>query len=386
MRILFVAPWVPSVVRPRSFALLHLLAADHEVRFLSLVRHAEEAHLAEGLPTGDRRLIPNPRVGSMVRSLHALGTGRSLQQGYASPRTFDTALRRTLDDWRPDAVHLNVFRTAHLVEACGQIPVVIDLDEFRSEYYQQLAGDGPNLAWRALGRIEAQRMRAREEELVRLGVPVMLSAPPLTGQERPNTFVVRSPCDFPLREPDGRQAPTVLFVGRLTYEANVAGLRWFLRECWPGIRRAVPGARLRVVGTTPLRLARSLAGEGVELHANVPDVQPHYAAAAVAIAPVFRGTGIQMKLIQALCAGVPAVTTTAVADRAGVSDGVHVRVADDPAGWIAATVGLLNRPDEAALLATAGREWVVAHHSSTVVQRQLDAAYAALSGRHGAVI
>jgi len=43
-------------------------------------------------------------------------------------------------------VHLNVFRTVHLVEECAPTPVIIDLDEFRSEYYEQLAEDGPNMA------------------------------------------------------------------------------------------------------------------------------------------------------------------------------------------------------------------------------------------------
>jgi glycosyltransferase involved in cell wall biosynthesis len=380
MRILFVAPWVPSAIRPRSLAFLQMLAGEHDVRFLALVHHAEEAHSAQRLPTAHRTLVPNPRVGSMVRSLHALCTGRSLQQGYASPRSLDTALRRELDEWQPDAVHLNVFRTAHLVEACGRTPVLIDLDEFRSEYYQQLADSGPSLVWRALGRVEARRMRSREDELVRMAVPIVLSAPLLNGSEPPNTFVVRSPCDFPLRELDGPPPPTVLFVGRLTYEANVHGLLWFLRECWPGIRAAVPDAILKIVGTVPPRLMRSLTGSGVEIFPNVPDVEPHYATAAVAIAPIFRGTGIQMKLIQSLSAGVPTVTTHAVASRAGVKDGVHVRVADDATGWTAAVCELLDQPTAAARLAAAGRDWVVAHHSSAAVRRQLDHVYASMWG------
>lgn len=382
MKILFVAPWVPSAIRPRSFALLSMLAADHDARFLSLVGHAEERVLADGLPTPQRTLIPNPRVESMARSLRALVTGRSLQEGFASPRSFGNAFRRALEEWQPDVVHLNVFRTAHLVEASGSTPVVIDLDEFRSEYYQQLAGNGSNVAWRTLGKVEAQRMRAREEELKAIGLPILLSAPPPPGEERANTFVVRSPCDFPLREPSdgtgGERAPSVLFVGRFTYEANVAGLLWFLRNCWPHIRRAVPAARLNIVGTVPQRLAKSLAGEGVDLHANVPDVRPHYTSATVAIAPIFRGTGVQMKLIQALSAGVPTVTTSAVADRAGVLDGVHVRVADGAADWVAAVVELLNRPADATRMVAAGRQWAVDHHSTAAVRRQLTVAYGSL--------
>jgi glycosyltransferase involved in cell wall biosynthesis len=175
--------------------------------------------------------------------------------------------------------------------------------------------------------------------------------------------------------------PTVLFVGRLSYEANVHGLLWFVRECWPAIRAALPDARLRVVGSGPPRAVRALVGDGVELFPDAPEVEPHYAAATVAIAPIFRGTGVQMKLIQSLAAGVPTVTTTTVATRAGVRDGTQVRVADDRDGWVDAVRGLLRRDADADRLATAGRDWAVANHGTTAVRRQLNAAYEAVLGR-----
>jgi glycosyltransferase involved in cell wall biosynthesis len=380
MKILFVAPWIPAPVRPRSLAFLEILSADHDVRFLALARHEEEARLADRLPVPERILVPNSVAGSMVRTFGALCSGRSLQTGYASPSGLTTALRRQLAEWRPDVVHLNVFRTAHLVEECGDTPVIIDLDEFRSEYYEQLAATATSPLWRTLGRIEQRRMRAREDELVRMGIPIIVSAPSEPGKERPNTYVVRSPCDFPPQHRAEPVAPTVLFVGRLTYEANLDGLMWFLRECWDGIRQAVPNAKLQIVGSDPPRSVQALAGADIEVHASVPDIEPYYAEAAVAIAPIFRGTGVQMKLIQALSAQVPTVTTGIVAERAGVADSVHVRIAEDGPGWISATVALLEDRAQAERLALAGRQWAVENHSSTAVSRQLEVAYAAVDG------
>ncbi|MFC7548032.1 glycosyltransferase [Plantactinospora sp. GCM10030261] len=379
MKVLFVAPWIPASFRPRSLVLLDMLAAEHDIRFLGLVHDEREARLAEQLPVQHRVLVPNTRVGSLLRSARAACTGVSLQTGYASPKALTDALRRELDEFQPDVVHLNVFRTVHLVEACGRTPVVVDLDEFRSEYYEQLASHGSNFAWRALGRVEAPRMRAREDKLLSMGVPLMLSAPTPPGQERPNTFLVRSPCDFSVQRQAGPIGRTVLFVGRLSYEANVSGLMWFVRECWDGIRKLVPDARLRIVGSDPPKAVQASVGNGIELYPNVPAVEPHYSDAAVAIAPIFRGTGVQLKLIQAMSAGVPSVTTSTVADRAGVVDGVHVRVADDRAGWITAVSELLSSPETAERLAVNGRGWVVEHHSSAAVRRQMRAAYASLS-------
>ncbi|MEV4534299.1 glycosyltransferase family 4 protein [Asanoa sp. NPDC049518] len=376
MKILFVAPWIPAGIRPRSHTILELLAESHDVRFLGLVHDAGEAALARELPVADPVLVGNNRWGRLVRSARALVTGRSLQTGYADPRGLRSALRAELAGWRPDVVHLNVFRTAHLVEACGDTPVLIDLDEFRSDYYAQLAATGSNPLWRALGRVEHRRMKAREDDLVGRGVPIIVSA---AGDDRPGTYVVRSPCDLPRRTgpPDG--PPEVLFVGRLSYEANVAGLRWFLDECWPGIRAAVPGVRLTVVGSEPPAELSGRAGGDVTLHADVPDVAPFYARAAVAIAPILRGTGVQLKLIQALSAGVPAVVTPTVADRAEVRDREHALVAGTPAEWVAAIAELAGSPALAGRLADAGRAWAVAHHGRSAVRDQLAAAYSTLS-------
>ena len=66
MKILFVAPWIPASVRPRSLVILEMLAAEHDVRFLGLMHDEEEARLAELLPVKERTLVAQP-----TRRFHA---------------------------------------------------------------------------------------------------------------------------------------------------------------------------------------------------------------------------------------------------------------------------------------------------------------------------
>lgn len=377
MKILFVAPWIPSKIRPRSLALLELLGTDHDIHFLGLTSSEEEVRQAQELPVERTVLVPRNRAASMLRTAAALPTRTSLQQAYASVPGLSAALSEELRQWRPDAVHLNVFRTVHLVERCAPVPVIVDLDEFRSEYYSQLA-ETAGLPWKLVGRIEASRMRAREDALVAMGVPLMVSAPFGPGEERPNTYVVRSPYDHPDAGNAHATERSVLFVGRLTYEANVAGLLWFIENCWPGVKKLVPDARLDIVGTNPPGSVQAHGGNGIEIHANVPDVTPYYHRAAVAIVPTWRGTGVQMKLIQALAAGVPTVATPEVARRAGVRHDHEVAVGADAQAWVAELAGLLNDPARGQRLSAAGKRWALDNHSSKAVRSQLAEAYSAL--------
>jgi glycosyltransferase involved in cell wall biosynthesis len=287
----------------------------------------------------------------------------------------------------PDAVHFNVFRTAHLVSLAQGATAVIDLDEYRSEYYEQLAHYHPRRMWRALGKFEAKRMAAGEQRLQSSDCTILLSAP--RSPEMPsNVFSVPSVSLLPAADPApiALAAQTVVFVGRLTYEANQDAIRWFVDECWEGVLAAVPGARLIVVGDGPPRDVAAFAGKTISVTGHVASVAPYYQQASVVVAPIRRATGVQMKLIEGLSFGKPVVSTPLVACLAGVRHGEEVLVAADPKDWISAVVGLLRDPGAAASLGARGRRWVDANHSRETQRTRLAEAYSSVvDKRRGAL-
>src|SRR5690606_7643252 len=114
----------------------------------------------------------------------------------------------------------------------------------------------------------------------------------------------------------GPRAPDIVFTAVFDYPPNEEGALWFARECWPHVRSAVPGSRLLFVGANPVRRIRALAEDDprVVVTGSVPDVRPYLWDARVAIAPLFTARGVQNKVLEALAAGLPVVTTPAVAD------------------------------------------------------------------------
>ncbi len=215
-------------------------------------------------------------------------------------------------------------------------------------------------------------MAAGERDLIDSQARVLVSCPDdVIG---PRTFLVRTPCDFEPVETIATE-PIILFVGRLHYQPNIEGIRWFARRCFPHIRAAHPRARLRIVGEAPPRSVRDLAGDGIEVVADVDDVRPYYAQAQVAIVPVGSGTGVQMKLIQALATGVPVVSFAGPIERARITGGVDALACDAPEEWVAAVCRLLTDSDFRSAVAASGRAWVRAHHHSDVVRTALWRAY-----------
>ncbi len=99
----------------------------------------------------------------------------------------------------------------------------------------------------------------------------------------------------------------------------------------------------------------------------VDDLADAYARADVAVVPLVRGAGTRIKLLEALAAGVPAVTTAAGAAGLAVEDGRHLLIADDVEGLAAAVARVLLDEELAAALVRDGRALVEQRYSTAVV-------------------
>jgi succinoglycan biosynthesis protein ExoO len=132
----------------------------------------------------------------------------------------------------------------------------------------------------------------------------------------------------------------LLFVGS-SAAANVDGLAWFLAEIWPRILARRPGTRLTVAGSVCTETA---ATAGVALLGRVPDLAPLYRRADVVISPLRVGSGLKIKLIEALAHGKPVVATTVTAQGvANLLEGA-VALADSPEDFAGETLRLLDQP------------------------------------------
>jgi glycosyltransferase involved in cell wall biosynthesis len=166
------------------------------------------------------------------------------------------------------------------------------------------------------------------------------------------------PIIVPLRErPRMMRAAEVLFVGGFNHAPNVDGILWFVKECWDAVRRAVPDARLSVVGSNPTREVMELAGaSGVEVHGYVADTAPYLDRAAVSIAPLRYGAGMKGKVCEALASGVPLVTTSVGAQGIPLVSGISARIADMPREFSDAVVWALQSPAGADAMGDQGRD------------------------------
>jgi succinoglycan biosynthesis protein ExoO len=156
---------------------------------------------------------------------------------------------------------------------------------------------------------------------------------------------------------------SVLFVGSNT-APNVLGLRWFVTDVWPMVRKSDPNAILQVAGGVCDSLREPF--EGVRLLGFVSDLDSTYRDAAVVISPLQVGSGLKIKLIEALGRGKAIVATPTTIE--GVEREVEgaIFVSDQPEPFAESIVRLLE--DDELRLRYAEAALAVANRNFTAAQ------------------
>lgn len=174
-----------------------------------------------------------------------------------------------------------------------------------------------------------------------------------------------------------RDAPSVsgrlLFLGSLDWMPNIDGLHWFVQQAYPRIRAKCPTASLDVVGRRPVASVRDLAATNasIQVHADVPDVRPHLAAADVIVVPLRVGSGTRLKIFEAMAAGRSVVSTTIGAEGLPIENGRHILLADSPDEFAARVVTLLENPSQKLAMAAEAFGFVAENYSWRNVSQKL---------------
>ncbi len=181
-----------------------------------------------------------------------------------------------------------------------------------------------------------------------------------------------------------RNANKILFLGALDWRPNLDAVALLLGEIFPLLRAQVPSAELLVVGRHPPEQLRKkiAAREGVTLHADVPDVIPYLSQCALMTVPLRIGGGSRLKILEALAAGLPVVSTTIGAEGLELQDGVHLRLADGPADHALALAAALKDPAGSFARAAQGRTRVAARYGWPMLADRLETVWQSVASEH----
>lgn len=396
MKILFVVPYVPNLVRVRPYNFIRSLAArGHQVTVFTVWSDAQEqADLAQIVQLGAQvESRPMPRLRSLWNCVQVLPGKRPLQSVYS----WQPSLVSHLNEQAPyDVVHVEHLRGSryglHLKQYTN-LPVVWDsVDCITHLFEQAVASSKPGLRrWRS--QLDLQRSRWYEGWLLTQFDQVLVTSPKdkvalesLSAPEHAPVNVVPNGVDLDYFRPETavgdpptiRQPNTLIVSGKMSYHANIAMTTYLVEQIMPFVWAKQPEVRLLIVGKDPTRdIVAYAADPRITVTGMVEHLPPYLRQATVAVAPLTYGAGIQNKILEAMACETPVVTTSqAAAPLQAVADRDFL-VADGPAPFAEAILDLLNDPEKRQAVGRAGRNYVERYHNWDNIAQRLEEIYTA---------
>lgn len=325
-------------------------------------------------------LVGVPHSGSRLRALLSSWRRPYLAAKLESPRLAELAA-----GGRWDLVQVT---SPWLVDEARRsgLPVVLDAHNVEEEIVRTLAASEQRRLHRLRWRWEAAKTR-RAEAVAVSAVDAVITcsegdAEALRAAGAKRTVVVPNGVDT--TQIEHRLPPTsqvVLYVGQFGYRPNEVAALELVDEVLPIVRQQVPDAVLRLVGRQPSGAILAKASAAVEVHGDVPDVLPHLRAARVLVVPLRAGSGTRLKILEAMAAGVPVVTTAVGVAGIDAVPGRDVLIGETVEELAEQTRRVLLDDELAMALSVAARRLVVEQYDWSVVARPLGELHQDLVGR-----
>jgi sugar transferase (PEP-CTERM/EpsH1 system associated) len=346
LKILYLAHRIPYPPNKgdkiRSFHEIKHFSRHHEIHLLAFYDDPKEAIHAEDLKQFCKTvtLIPLHRRRQQARAIMAMLGRKPWTLGYFSNPQMWAAVRARFRSSGFNAIFVYSSSMAPYVAAENRILKILDfVDSDASKWLQYARLKPAPASW--LYSYEGKNLLAFEKKMAcAFDASVFVSprdAGHLSAQEyRGKIHIVQNGIDLDsfvgMKNEEASQ--TIIFTGAMDYFPNIDAVSYFARDVFPLIRESCPHSKFMIVGSKPAPEVQRLAVlPGVQVTGTVPDVRPFLAQSKVAVVPVRISQGIQNKILEALAAGLPVVTTSAAAKGLTSMSDFALAVADEPKAY-----------------------------------------------------
>ncbi len=367
----------------RTLSMLRELNRWHHVTYLGLQPEGLALHPDETTDPYAREKIwiakPEPARGS-PRFFAQLALNLLSSEPFALSKHHSEAMRARLVELdasgRFDLIVCDFLVPAlHFENHSWRTPTVLFQHNMESQIWKRMAAHHSNVVGRAFLRLQFQRMFRWEDRLSRLFDGVITVSAEDSRFARDTYRLTNVLGDVPpgvdtefFKPAATSSQPTLAFLGSMDWMPNIEGIRWFVREAYPAVKRTVGDVRLRIIGRRPGPEIRALAQDdpSIEVTGTVDDVRPWLRDASAMIVPLLSGGGTRIKILEAMAFGTPVLSTTVGAEGLPFLNGKHLLLADEPGAFAARSIDLIRSPELRQRIAESARQEVVDRYSWAV--------------------
>ena len=399
MRILFLSPRqsfpARSGAKLREYHFLRALGQSAEISYLYFIDPGASPLTASDLPFCREVVgVPKPPAYGLAKTaMGILGSWPLPILNYTSPEMSD-AVSRVLDARDFDIVHLDSIHMIRYAQAAAErnpgLRAIYNWHNIESEAMHRYSATTAAFARRWYAAQTAGKLETLESNILQMAFGHIVCSTRERDKLRQiapgaRIEIVENGVDtryFAEQVPPapGGSRRQIVFVGAMDYFPNSEAAVFFANNIWPRMKRALGVIELTIVGANPGPPILALSKQwGVNVTGMVPDVRPYYRGALAAVVPLRTGAGTRLKILEAMAAGVPVISTPLGAEGLEVTDGENILLVDpdDPEGWIERVANVAESPALSEKLVAGGLRLVQTRYDWEILGAKLRKTYEA---------
>jgi sugar transferase (PEP-CTERM/EpsH1 system associated) len=400
MKILYIVPYVPNLIRVRPYNLIrHLVQLGHQVSVAAVLSESDEQKDVEQLTEICSRVITVqiPKIRSLVNSLFAVFQGIPMQSRYSWHPSLFHEIIELVEQENFDSIHIEHIRGVEyglrLVtwfnqrKNYGTIPVVWDSVDCISSLMNQTIQHSKSMKNRIIAMLEVRSTARLERKAVTVFDHVLVTSPKdrnelseVCHQDRrvEKIDVLPNGVDLDYFSPGTgrRKKDTIVVTGKMSYHANFAMVDYLVREIMPLVWTRKSDTRLQIVGKDPPQAIKAMSEDvRIEVTGTVDDIRPYLQQATLAVVPITYGAGIQNKILEAMACATPVVVSSRSTQALVAVPGRDFLMAETSEEFADAIIELLDDPQKRLEIGKSGRSYVEQHHDWLKVASKLAEIY-----------
>lgn len=390
MKVLMLTPYLPyppsSGGQIRSFNLIKHLSKKHQITLCSLIKSDEETKYIEPLKKLCSKVFVFKRAEKPWTISNILGTAFSVFP-FLVIRNFSDeerkVLRKLLEEEQFDIIHAETFYVSPHIPST-KIPIVLVDQTIEYEVYQHYVKNFKIPLLRPLLFIDVLKIKYWETHFWRKASMVIAVSdrdakvmkslvkglqvevvPNGVGEDLMDDVAVHFNY-------------TILFMGNYAWLQNIEAARILAKKIYPLILKEFPQAQLVIAGQNTEKIA-SLSGNGITLYNlkidDIDGVKKVYHQSGVLVAPLYGPGGTRLKILGAMAARLPVVTTSIGIEGIDAKNGEEVLFGQSVEDLVKLTVKLLKNKSLYEKIAKNARELVVRDYNYEVIAENLSKIY-----------
>lgn len=340
--------------------------------------HVSAADISEHLGFCKVRTVDIDTTPTWWGAVTHLLTGKSYNLARFYRRQGVAALQKLIAENTYDVVQFEGLYATPLLEGISAYTGARVLRQHNAEFmiWQKLAAGekNPLKKWyyaRLAGQLkEAETAILRKFDAI---IPITAEDEALFRELHPEAAYHLMPVGVQVnREPLASIRPNNCFhIGSMEWLPNIQGVQWLLKEVWPLVLKTCPDAVLHLAGKGLKADDPAFSGKGIVVHGEVADAAAFMESGGIMCVPVLAAGGIRVKILEAMAAGIPVVSTLTGASGIGLQPDKQIRLADTPSDFASALTELFQHPENVEVMRMDGFEFIRRNYSLSVLTEKL---------------